>query len=223
MSDELDAGVEEEIDGGAAIEEDEGVETDESLSSEDSEGNTDWKALYEKAEAEKENYKTALDQKRQLRKKTLPAVVVEEEVADEDDDSRPLTVGDLRKERTNDKVDTILASTVTDPDKRKLVKLYYDTRIRQTGTSDDAIRSDIDAALAIADASKLRKTNQEMARAALRDTTPPMSGSGSDRGNGKQDHKFSADQVKVLTEKAQALGQDPAKFIEQAWKNQQGR
>lgn len=224
MEDDSNAGVDEEVLG--AEDEDTGVEDDESLSSEDSEDDTDWKAIAEKAIEEAKNYKTALTQKRQLRKNaSAPVVEVEEsdDESDEDDDTRPITVADLRKERAQEKADAILASIVTNPDKRKLVKLFYDTRIRQTGTSDDAIRADIDAALAIAEAPKLRKTSQELARAAQRDTTPPMAGSGSDRDPGKQNHKFSADQVKELTARATQLGQDPSKFIEQAWKNQQGR
>lgn len=227
MSDELDAGVEEEVLGAG---DDEGVETEESLSSEDSEGDTDWKAEFdrvqadlEKTEGERDNYKTALNQKRGLRKKAPTPVVETEEDDSDDDENRPATLADIRKERAQEKVDATLATMVSDPDKRKLVRLYYDTRIRQTGTSDDAIRSDIDAALAIAEAPKLRKTSKELERAAQRDTTPPLGGSGSDRGKDKQNHKFSADQVKVLTDKAKQLGQDPTKFIEQAWKNQQGR
>lgn len=225
MDDESEAGVETTIEEGSDLETT-GVEEDESLSSEDSEDDTDWKAIAEKALADAENYKTALTQKRQLRKKApTPVAEVEDtdEDIDDDDENRPLTVGDLRKERTQEKVDTILAVTVTNPDKRKLVKLFYDTRIRQTGTSDEAIRADIDAALAIAEAPTLRKTSKEFARVAQRDTTPPLGGSGADRSQDRQNHKFSADQVKELTTRAQNLGQDPKKFIEQTWKNQQGR
>lgn len=224
MDDESEAGVETNLEEGSDLE-NTGVEADESLGSEDSEDDTDWKGLYEKKVEEVGNLKTALTQKRQLRKNP-PAPVVEAEStddnSDEDDDNRPFTVADHRKERAQEKVDSILAATVSNPDKRKLVKLFYDTRIRQTGTSDDAIRADIDAALAIAEAPKLRKTKEELVRVAQRDTTPPLGGSGSDRGSGKQNHKFSADQVKELTIRAQTLGQDPAKFIEQTWKNQQG-
>lgn len=216
------AGVDEEV-GGAA---DTGVEADESVSSADSEDGTDWKALYEKQVTETENYKTALTQKRGLRK--APATVVEEEEVDE---NKPATIGDIRKVLqqevapivSQNKVDSVLETAVKDPEKRKLVKLYYETRIRQTGTSDEAVRTDIEAALAIADAHKYRKAASEVARAARRDTTPPMNGSGADRGGDAKGHKFSADQEKVLTATAQRLGQDPKKFIETAWKNSQGR
>lgn len=223
MDDESEAGVETNLEEGSDLE-NTGVEDDESLSSEDSEGDdTDWKALYEKQVLDNGNLKTALDQKRQLRKKAPTPVVETEEEDSDDDDNKPLTRADLRQERALEKVDSILSATVSDPDKRKLVRLFYDTRIRQTGTSDDAIRADLDAALAIAEAPKLRKTSKELERAAQRDTTPPFGGSSADRGNDKQNHKFSADQVKELTLRAQALGQDPKKFVEQTWKNQQGR
>lgn len=227
MDDESDAGVElDEV--GSDL--DEGVEEDESLSSEDSEDDTDWKAVAEKERERAENYKTALTQKRQLRPKRTPEPAAESEEED-DDESRPATVADIKRvvaeavvqPSTQKSIDSVLAEKVKDPSKREAVKAIYEGRIRQTGTSDDAIRADIDAALAIADAHKLRKTGEEMARARQQDTTPPLGGSGSDRGSGKKAHKFSDEQVKDLTERATRLGQDPAKFIAAAWKNQSGK
>lgn len=205
---------------------DTGVKTDESVRSADSQDDTDWKAIAEQERDRAENYKTALTQKRQLRK--TPSPVVEEP---EEDDDKPLTRSELRKVLqeevapivSQNKVESVLESTVKDPEKRKLVKLYYDTRIRQTGTSDEAVRQDIESALAIADAHKYRKAAAEITRAQQKDTTPPISGSGSDRGGDQKNHKFSADQEKVLTATAQRLGQDPKKFIEAAWKNAQGK
>lgn len=222
MDDESNAGVETEEEMGADLPQDEGVETDESLSSEDSDSdNTDWKAEFDKEHERAENYKTALTQKRQLRKKPEPIVEEESfEEEDEEDDNRPVTVADLRKERAAQTANAFLATMVPDPDKRNLVKLYYDTRIRQTGTSDDAIRSDLQTALDLADAKKLRKTNSELARVAQKDTTPAFGGSSSDRAPASKDHKFSADQVKALTESAKRIGADPKVFIQNAWKNQ---
>lgn len=192
------------------------VEVSDSGASAESEDKTDYKALYEKAEEEKENYKNALTQKRQLRNK--PEV---EETEDEDD--KPLTRKDLEKILTPalaaTKVDTALES-ITDPEKRKLVKFYYENRIRQTGTSDVAIKQDIDAALAIVDAPRLRKVSSELTRKNNMQNTPQMSGSNADRGVDKKNHQFSEAQVKALTESARRLGADPQKFIEQTWKNQ---
>lgn len=235
MDDESDAGVEaeeaEEVDGGAAI--DTGVEEDESLSSEDSDDDTadveedepDWKAIAEQERVKAENYKKALTQKRQLRKQA-PKVEEPEEndfEEDEDDESRPITLKDLEIRDAKKTVDSTLSELVKDPEKRKLVKLYYDTRIRQTGTSDDAIRSDLETALDLADVKHLRKTNKEIARTISQDKTPPLGGSGSDRSPAPKGHKFSDEQVRTLTETAKRIGADPKKFIADAYKNQQAR
>lgn len=222
MDDESNAGVETTDLEGSDEDTDEGVEADESLSSGDSEDDTDWKAEFEQAAKERDNYKTALDQKRQLRKK-VPTQEIEE---GSDEETRPATVADIRKIVTEQtatvSADTILSGMVKDDSKRKLVKLYYETRIRQTGTSDEAIKADLQAALDLADAKRLRKTVSEVARVNGQDKPIPMNGSGSDRGDGKKDHKFSADQVKDLTARAQRIGVDPKKFIAEAWKNQNG-
>lgn len=208
-----EAGV--EINESQSAEETTEVEKVESDASTDQEDSTDYKALYEKAEEEKENYKKALTQKRQLRNKP------EVEVIDEDD--KPLTRKDLESILTpalaQTKIDTALES-ITDPEKRKLVKFYYENRIRQTGTSDIAIKQDVEAALAIVDAPRLRKISSELTRKTNMQTTPSMSGSNADRGVDKKNHQFSEAQVKNLTETARRLGAEPTKFIEQTWKNQ---
>lgn len=224
MSDELDAGVDEEAGGAAG--EDTGVEEQESVSSADSEDDTDWKAEAERLEAElgqtaeeRDNYKIALDQKRQLRKERQKA-----EESD-NDDTRPATVADVARivdsKEAAKSVDAVLADLVKDPNKRAVVKLNYENRVRQTGTSDAAIRADIDTAIDVTEAKKLRKTNSELARANREGRTTPMNGSSSDRDTVTKDHKFSPDQVKDLTDRAKRMSVDPAKFISQAWKNQQ--
>lgn len=214
MPEKEDAGVEKN--GSEGTEQTTEVEKEESEASTDQEDTTDYKALYEKAESEKENYKKALTQKRQLRDK--PEV---EESEDEDD--KPITRKDLANvlasTNVESKIEAELAS-IKDLDKRKLVKLYYDTRIRQTGTSDTAIKQDIEAALAIVDAPRLRTISSELSRKSNMQKVPPMNGSGADRGVEQKNHKFSDAQVKALTLKAQGLNADPTKFIEQAWKNQ---
>lgn len=216
----------------------EGVEENESLSSEDSTDDTDdsedeeidWKAEYDKEHARAENYKTALHQKRQLRKKPKEEIkvqeddeVVEDEESEDDDDNKPLTRAEYNQREARKTVSSVIAGVVTDPNKRKLVELYYETRIRQTGTSDDAIRRDVQTALDLADARKLRKTAGEMARVINKDETPPLTGSRSDRGAVSRDHKFSPEQVIALTESAKRIGANPEVFIRNAWKNQQAR
>lgn len=206
-----------------------GVEEGDSVSSAESEDNTDWKALYEGAAEERDNYKTALTQKRGLRK-TAPESAVEID-EDEDDDSKPLTRGEMRQMLQDEvvpivaqgKVDTALTSMVADPEKRKLVKLYYDTRIRQTGTSDDAIRSDIQAAIAIADGQKLRKASAEIDRANNNSRALPTGGPSADRGLPSKEHAFSKEQVARLTEQAKAIGADPATFIKKTWEGTKPR
>lgn len=210
-------------------EENAGVETNESQSTEETtevkeeagapaaeEGEVDWKAVAAKEKERAENYKKAFTQKRQF-------VKAREEETDENEDA-PITRKDLQQiltpALTENKVDTVLNELVKDPAKREAVRLIYDNRVRQTGTSDEAIRSDIDAALSIAEAPRLRKVSAELTRKTNMQTTPPLSGSSADRGADTKNHKFSADQVKSLTATAQRLGADPTKFIEQAWKNQ---
>lgn len=206
-----------------------GVEEGDSVSSAESEDDTDWKSLYEGAAVERDNYKTALSQKRQLRKPAPESSVEIDE--DEDDDNKPLTRGEMRQMLQEEvipvvaqgKVDTALTSMVSDPEKRKLVKLYYDTRIRQTGTSDDAIRSDIQAAIAIADGQKLRKASAEIDRANNNARALPTGGSSADRGLPSKDHAFSKEQVARLTETANRIGEDPATFIKKTWQNTKPR
>lgn len=212
--DKKEAGVE-EVAQGAPLETE--VEVSDSGASAESEDSTDYKALYEKEVTEKENYKNALTQKRQLLNKP------EVEETEEEDEDKPLTRKDLQNILTPalaaTKVDSALES-ITDPEKRKLVKFYYENRIRQTGTSDVAIKQDIDAALAIVDAPRLRKVSSELTRKNNMQITPQMSGSNADRGVDKKNHQFSEAQIKALTETARRLGADPQKFIEQTWKNQ---
>lgn len=206
-----------------------GVEEGDSVSSAESEDNTDWKAIAEKAQQEADNYKTALQQKRQLRTRAPESIVEPDE--NEQDDNRPVTVGEMRQMLqeevlpvvASNKVDAALTSMVSDPEKRKLVKLYYDTRIRQTGTSDDAIRSDIQAAISIADGQKLRKASAEIDRANNNSRALPTGGSSADRGLPSKDHAFSKEQVAQLTEKAKSIGEDPATFIKKTWENTKPR
>ncbi len=185
----------------------------------------DYKALYEKAWAERENYRRALNEKRQLRNRKPD---VEIEVEDELEEDKPLTRKDLELAIApivaQNGIKTVLGEMVKDPDKRKLVELYYETRIRQTGTSDEDIRRDIAAALDMADAERLRKVNAELMRKKdMTDTTPTTAGGSADRGADRKNHGYSDKQIEALTERARAIGADPAKFIENTWKNDPNR
>ncbi len=183
--------------------------------------NTDWKSLYETEHDKAENLKKAFTQKREFVKAGVTEVV-------EEDDDKPMKRSEFRKVILDavtplvaqNKVEQELEKQVTDPEKRKLVKLYYETRVRQMGTSDDAIRTGISDALAIADKQKLQKASAEITRKQNMQTSPNLSGSSSEGAPVSKNHKFSDQQVAALTARARALGMEPTKFIEQAYKNQ---
>lgn len=123
------------------------------------------------------------------------------------------------------KVDQILASAVTDPSKREYVKSLYQNRIQRTGTSEEAIRSDIQAALALANASKFAKENEELKRMQDNRTyIPPNGGSGAgDKGAMQKAHKWSAEQERALEARALANGiQDVEKYKELTWQQVSG-
>lgn len=200
------------------------TEVNESGASADKQGEeVNWEEVAKKERERAENYKKAFTQKRQFVK------AAQEEVAEtEEDEDKPLTRRDLQKVLretvtpvfAENKVESTLKDLVKDPAKREAVKAIYENRIRQTGTSDEAIRQDIEAALDLADAHKLKKENAELTRKSNMQTQTSLSGSSSDRGSDIKTHKFSDTQIAELTARAKSTGQDPAKFIEQVWKNQ---
>lgn len=216
----MDETVDQGIDSGVGADTETVVDT---ASSDGSEDNTDWKAIAEKETARAENYKRAFSQKREFVKAGATDPIV-----DETDDDKPITRSELARVVAEtitpivavNKIDAELERQVKDPEKRKLVKLYYETRVRQMGTSDDAIHQDISAAVAIADAQRLRKTASEMTRKQNMQVTTPLNGSSSEGPAVSKTNKFSVQQIQALTAKAQGLGMNPEKFIEQAWKNQ---
>lgn len=218
MSEKDDAGVEKKDDQQSSEADTEVEEQDGASASEQDE--PDWKAIAEKERDRAENYKKAFTQKRQF----VKAAEKEVDENDEEDELSSKVRRIIREEVTpalsENKVDVQLKELVKDPAKREAVKLIYENRIRQTGTNDEAIATDLSAALDIADGHKLRKVNAELHRKNNMQHTAPTSGSSADRGVDKKNHQFSDTQIKSLTETARRLGADPTKFIEQAWKNQ---
>lgn len=204
-----------------------GIETVvDTASSDGSEDNTDWKAIAEKETARAENYKKAFSQKREFVK-----AGVTDPVVDETDDDKPITRSELARAVAEtitpliavNKVDAELERQVKDPEKRKLVKLYYETRVRQMGTSDDAIREGISDALAIADKQKLQKAASEITRKQNMQTSPPLNGSSSEGPVVTKNNKFSPQQIQALTAKFAGLGMKPDQIkaqIDQTWRNQ---
>lgn len=182
------------------------------------EDNTDWKAIAEAEREKAENYKKALTQKRQLR--NLPQEPME------DDDDKPLTRKDiqnlLREEVVplvaTSKEDSLLSNKITDPAKRAYVKQLLETRVVRTGTSEQDILEDIDAALAIADSKKKDRTIAELARAAdNRPAAPASAGGQADRGVEKKAYAWSTEQARALEAKAVSMNLDPEKYKKDVW------
>jgi hypothetical protein len=181
----------------------------------------DWKAIAEKERAEKENYKKGLAQKRQFLK-GQPI----DEIEPENDDDKPLTRKDIRSVLqeeivpvlTSNKEDQILTSKITDPAKREAVKAILDNSIRRTGTSEEAISSDIDKALAIADSHRIRVVNEELKR---KIENKPLDKSSEGGSNEKDIEVDKIDpQIRArLEERARFLKVDPKKFVEQYIQN----
>ena len=209
MSKEDDAGVKKKDQQGSDA--DTGVKKD----SESSAQEPDWKAIAEKERGEKEHYKKALTQKRQfLNKEPIDEVEVE------DNDDKPLTRKDIRsilQEEvvpviTSNKEDQLLASKITDPAKREAVKAILENSIRRTGTSEQAISSDIDKALAIADSHKLRVVNSELSRKIENKPTDKSTEGGSNEKDIEVD-KIDPQLKKSLEDRAKFLKVDPKKFV----------
>ncbi len=214
MSEKDNAGV--EIKGQEGTDLDTGVKKPESSAQE-----PDWKAIAEKERQEKENYKKALTQKRQfLNKQPI------DEIEPEEDEDKPLTRKDIRsilQEEvvpviTSNKEDQLLTSKVSDPAKREAVKAILENSIRRTGTSEQAISSDIDKALAIADSHRLHVVNQELARKIENKPQDKSSEGGSNEKDIEVD-KIDPQLRKSLEDRAKFLKVDPKKFIEQYTQN----
>lgn len=211
---QADAGVEEVL--GA---EDTTVVENESGATLTDEDNTDWKAIAEKERERAENYKKAFTQKREFVKAGAAS-------ASEEDDDKPLTRKDiqnlLREEVvplvTTSKEDSLLSSKITDPAKRAYVKQLLETRVVRTGTSEQDILEDIDAALAIADSKKKDRTIAELARAAdNRPAAPASAGGQADRGVEKKAYAWSTEQARALEAKAVSMNLDPEKYKKEVW------
>lgn len=195
------------------------------------EGEVDWKELLHieregrlAAERDRDNYKEGLlSRKRREREEQI-------DTADLDDADKPITRKDLREVIApvliENKFETILVDTVKDPAKRAYVKDLYENRIQRTGTSDSAIRSDIEAALALADSKRISKENEELKR--MNDNNrvyvPPADGGGGGGGGGKppasKTHGWTPEQEEALERRAQSIGlfgDAVVKYKEKAW------
>lgn len=190
----------------------------------------DWKELLRleqertsKLSEERDNYKEGL-----LSAKRREKIQKKEQDADDDEGGDKIAkavreaLEPVLSTIHGSKIDQILASTVTDPSKREYVKSLYQNRIQRTGTSEEAIRSDIQAALALANASKFAKENEELKRMQDNRTyIPPTGGGGAggDKGATQKAHKWSPEQERALEARASANGiQDVEKYKEITWR-----
>jgi hypothetical protein len=191
----------------------------------------DWKELLrleqerrEQAEADRDNYKEGL----LSRKRQEKVARVEGDTTDEDDRITSAVQKALEpvvSALAVNKVDQILASMVADPSKREYVKSLYQSRIQRTGTSEDAIRLDLEVALTLADASRKTKEVEELKRMNGNKTYIPPTGGGSgsaDRGVAQKPHKWTPEQEASLESRARANGiADIEKYKALAWKASQ--
>lgn len=76
-------------------------------------------------------------------------------------------------------VDSIIDSFTTDPDKKALIKFHYENSIKQTGTTQEAIKEDIENALLIADKKVLTKKVKELSLSVANRSSMSTTGQGS--------------------------------------------
>lgn len=182
----------------------------------------DWEKLLEEERAKTEQWKTAaLKSKRQLRERR-PEGSVEDiaETETEDDKITRIATEVAHKAVSIKTEESILAEKVKDPKERELVKHYLANRIVRTGTSEEALTSDIDFAISAANSKKNAIKASELERAIVNDSrAPASSGPNADRGVERKSHQWTADQEKDLEKRARQLKLDPDKFKADAWKN----
>lgn len=212
-------------DAASASEQEQEVKSNSGASAEENAAEPDWKELLrlerersEKAESERDNYKEGL-----LSRKRQEKAQREEGIAGDDDKIATAVQKALEpvvSALTVNKVDQTLATLVADPSKREYVKSLYQTRIQRTGTSDDAIRLDLETALTLANASKFSKENEELKRMSDNRTyVPPNAGGGAqDKSFAQKSHKWSPEQEASLEMRARANGiADVEKYKALAW------
>lgn len=177
-----------------------------------------------KVEKERDNYRTAtLIAKRKARKE-------KENIGDDDDDDYgdgdDGTDGDIDSQAdeianrvlekiaptlSQNVVDSEIGNYTNDPDKNSLIKFHYDNSVVKTGFDAGSIRSDIQKAIAIADAPRLRIERDEAARASLAKNTPSLSGAGHSSEVEVERHSYgwTPEQIKDINSRHQlSIGRD---------------
>lgn len=203
-----------------------GVETDgsgapTSGSENDSAAPQNWEKLLEEERTKTEQWKTAaLKSKRQLRDRKPEGSIEDVEPETEEERITRIATEVAHKAVSIKTEDSILAEKVKDPKKRELVKHYLENRIVRTGTSEEALASDIDFAISAANSKENAIKASELERAIINDSRgAPSSGPNADRGVERKPHQWTPDQEKDLERRARQLKLDPEKFKADAWKN----
>ncbi len=181
----------------------------------------DWEKLLEEERVKTDQWKTAaLKAKRQLRDRKPEGSIEDVEPETEEERITRIATEVAHKAVSIKTEDSILAEKVKDPKQRELVKHYLEHRIVRTGTSEEALASDIDFAISAANSKKNAIKASELERAIINDSRgAPSSGPNADRGVERKPHQWTPDQEKDLERRARQLKLDPEKFKADAWKN----
>lgn len=155
------------------------------------EGQVDYKAELEKIKQERDNYKQGmLNAKERLKENRGDDNEIDEDKFNRLVDEK---INSLRGDINLATVDTILSNLSTNPDEQALIKEHYNSSIVKTGSSIDAIKSDLQNAKLLANRSKILNENNELKEALISKNTisSGMSGSNMDKPSLDADVKLS--------------------------------
>jgi len=174
------------------------------------------KADNAKLEEERNNYKEGL---LNLKKKTksIDEVDIEKLVAD----SVAKAIQPLQETVIKPSVDRILDSITDNPSKKELIKYHYENSIKQSGTSEQAIREDIENALMIADKKALKRNLEELSLSVKNRANISGQGSGSTAKPDVKKEVLTNEQIDAL--KKRGFTPDMIKKFEENWLKQKSR
>lgn len=171
-----------------------------------------------RVEKDRDNYRTAtIIKNRQLRKKAPSdeGDEFEEEFNDQSENQADVIADRVLQKIapaiSQNVVEQEIANYTQDPDKSSFIRFHYDNSIVKSGMDAASIRADIQKAIAIADAPRLRIERDEVARVALASKTPSLSSSG--RGSESEvkinPYGWTPEQIKTINERQQSvMGRD---------------
>jgi hypothetical protein len=147
----------------------------------------DYKAELERIQAERDNYKQGLlnakDKLKQLKKGQSDD---EDEDIDDDDEINTRVnkiveekLEGLKKDVNSATVETILDSISVNSDEKELIRFHYENSIKQSGSSANDIRNDLENARLVANRKKLLAENTALKDALLANGSMTSAGAGS--------------------------------------------